>query len=352
MFSIGNMKIGGKILSLVFMLLFLSLASSGYGLWKLVLVGEEIKEIGEEDMPMIALVADLETHQLKQLIELERALRYGSNVKQSAREKENLEGAIAAFVKLTRTIDEEFKKAEALAETGVKKAHTEAARKEFEQLRQTLLAADKEYREFIAHVQPVFAALRKGNAEEGVQLGEKAEKEGMQVGEALDKILKAVEKFSEDSMRTALNDEKAAIVGMSIVALASLVIGLLVGVLISRSITRPLQEAVKIAQAVAAGDLTSRIEVTSRDETGQLMQAMKDMGDSLTRVVGEVRGSADALSSASEEVSATAQSMSQGASELRSRKTARTPRSPTAWRYRPPGRRRTAARPWNRPWRR
>ena len=43
----------------------------------------------------------------------------------------------------------------------------------------------------------------------------------------------------------------------------------------TRSITRPLSEAVKIAQTVAAGDLSSRIEVATKDETDQLMQALK-----------------------------------------------------------------------------
>jgi methyl-accepting chemotaxis protein len=58
---------------------------------------------------------------------------------------------------------------------------------------------------------------------------------------------------------------------------------------ITRSITQPISGAVKIAQTVAAGDLTSRIEVTSKDETGQLMQALKDMNDSLVGIVGNVR---------------------------------------------------------------
>ena len=102
------------------------------------------------------------------------------------------------------------------------------------------------------------------------------------------------------------------VVGVVVVAL---VLALVLGVLITRSITRPLSVAVEAAGKVAAGDLTVKVEVDSKDETGQLLQAMKDMAEKLTRTISDVRGSADALSSASEEVSATAQSMSQGASE-------------------------------------
>ena len=84
---------------------------------------------------------------------------------------------------------------------------------------------------------------------------------------------------------------------------------------VTRSITRPLNDAVGVANQLAAGDLTATIEVTSSDETGQLLQAMKNMVGKLSQIIGEVRGSADALSSASEEISATAQSISQATSE-------------------------------------
>ncbi len=71
---------------------------------------------------------------------------------------------------------------------------------------------------------------------------------------------------------------------------------------ITRSITRPLQEAVDLASAVAKGDLTQRIEVKSRDEVGQLLQVLKDMNESLTGIVGEVRGSTESITTASQEI--------------------------------------------------
>jgi methyl-accepting chemotaxis protein len=89
----------------------------------------------------------------------------------------------------------------------------------------------------------------------------------------------------------------------------------LIATMITMSVTRPLRQAVAVADRLAAGDLTVSIEATSRDEAGQLLAAMKNMIAKLTQVVGEVNGSAQSLASASEEVSATAQSLSQAASE-------------------------------------
>ena len=71
-----------------------------------------------------------------------------------------------------------------------------------------------------------------------------------------------------------------------------------------RAIVRPLDEAVKLARAVAEGDLTQNIDVHSTDEIGQLMQALKDMNDSLVRVVGQVRTGTDTVATASSQIAA------------------------------------------------
>jgi methyl-accepting chemotaxis protein len=81
-------------------------------------------------------------------------------------------------------------------------------------------------------------------------------------------------------------------------------LGAVCALLISRSIARPLSAALHVARTVASGDLSSHIEVRSRDETGQLMQALKDMNDSLSKVVGEVRVGTDTIATASSQIAA------------------------------------------------
>ena len=81
------------------------------------------------------------------------------------------------------------------------------------------------------------------------------------------------------------------------------VAGIFGAILISRSITRPIEEARRVAQTVAVGDLTSRIEVRSKDEIGELFEALKQMNDSLIKVVGTVRASSDSIATGSGEIS-------------------------------------------------
>ncbi|HTN66340.1 MAG TPA: methyl-accepting chemotaxis protein, partial [Burkholderiaceae bacterium] len=75
-----------------------------------------------------------------------------------------------------------------------------------------------------------------------------------------------------------------------------------IGIWLTRAISIPLNKAVLIARSVAAGDLTQEIEVRSGDETGQLLQALKHMNDSLIRTVGQVRRSTETIGVASAEI--------------------------------------------------
>jgi len=95
----------------------------------------------------------------------------------------------------------------------------------------------------------------------------------------------------------------AMVRNISIVVMVSgVLLAALIGFWLIRAISRPLNEAVRIAESVAAGDLTQNIEVHSKDETGQLMQAMKNMNASLVNIVGQVRTGTETIAVASREI--------------------------------------------------
>ncbi|MEG2034186.1 MAG: HAMP domain-containing protein, partial [Janthinobacterium sp.] len=88
------------------------------------------------------------------------------------------------------------------------------------------------------------------------------------------------------------------------ILLLSLGTAIVVAVLISKSITKPLQDAVHVARIVASGDLRSHIATDYRDEPGELMRALKSMTESLRHTVGRVRGGTETISTASQEIAA------------------------------------------------
>ncbi len=87
-----------------------------------------------------------------------------------------------------------------------------------------------------------------------------------------------------------------------VLGLIALALGVALAWFLTRSITKPLGYAVSVARVVASGDLTSRITVDSKDETGQLLQALKDMNDSLTGSITQVRSGVDTIATASSQI--------------------------------------------------
>jgi methyl-accepting chemotaxis protein len=99
-------------------------------------------------------------------------------------------------------------------------------------------------------------------------------------------------------------DQAVSLAGtvMLVIAVLAGLAGAALAWVVTRSITAPINRAVALAETVARGDLRTRIEVTSRDETGRLLAALQRMNDALVRTVSAVRGNADSVATASSQI--------------------------------------------------
>ena len=117
--------------------------------------------------------------------------------------------------------------------------------------------------------------------------------------EALAKINDDGSQASGESARATFGTARQLIFGT---LLALVVVGVGLALFVARTVATPLQEAVRIAQRVAAGDLSTNIGAGGADETGQLMTALGAMNASLLQVVGKVRSGTDLIATASAEI--------------------------------------------------
>ena len=158
--------------------------------------------------------------------------------------------------------------------------------------------------------------INAGKRDEGIALilGDmrKAQSEYL---DAINKLIDLQTELMTDSGKVADATASSAINLILIISLAAIVIALAFAWWVTRSITRPVNEALNAASRIADGDLTVRIDSDSKDEVGLLMSAMQAMISKLTQIIGEVRNAADNLTNAAGQVSATAQSLSQSSSE-------------------------------------
>ncbi|MFM2089698.1 MAG: hypothetical protein RLZZ127_187 [Planctomycetota bacterium] len=104
----------------------------------------------------------------------------------------------------------------------------------------------------------------------------------------------------------AVGDAYALLYMELAVAAVAVAIATLVGLMLARSIVRPLQAVEAVMSAVATGDLTRKVEVKAGQEVGRLADSTNRTVEQLRAMVGQISQSSSTLSAAAEELAATA----------------------------------------------
>ncbi|APW42461.1 methyl-accepting chemotaxis protein [Rhodoferax saidenbachensis] len=122
-------------------------------------------------------------------------------------------------------------------------------------------------------------------------------------------LIKATNEYEQFTLGRTRDLEQAAIADYALqrntlaaLCLLAVVVAVIAGWLITRSITGPLNQAVEAADRIAAGDLDAAISVNSTDETGRLLGSLQRMQQSLVDTVSTVRGNAESVSLASAQI--------------------------------------------------
>src|SRR5262245_43056971 len=102
---------------------------------------------------------------------------------------------------------------------------------------------------------------------------------------------------------------------MAIFSVVAIFFSIVVTLVISRGITKPIQDVVTVVETISNGDLTKSVAVDRNDEIGRLLAAMARMAGKLNEMIGEVRMGAGSVSTAAAQVASSASSVSQGTSE-------------------------------------
>jgi methyl-accepting chemotaxis protein len=131
-------------------------------------------------------------------------------------------------------------------------------------------------------------------------------------------IDKLVDLNIQDSDRAVEVSEADSGKGMTIIIIGvaiGVIFALLLGIVLTKSITNPIFKGVRFAQAMAEGDFTQKLDIDQKDEIGILAKALNEMVDKLRTVVAEVQSASENVASGSEELSTSSEQLSQGATE-------------------------------------
>ena len=133
-------------------------------------------------------------------------------------------------------------------------------------------------------------------------LGSKAAPEAGRLVTLLNEMIDNQVMLASTDIQEAHTSSRNLTAFMVTLGIVALVLAIVIALVITRLITVPVNMAAEGVKAITKGDLTRRWEVDSRDELGQMLHAMNEMGESLHKIVGDVRNASGTISNGSGEL--------------------------------------------------
>jgi len=173
---------------------------------------------------------------------------------------------------------------------------------EEDQVWHAFVPAWEEWKQGQADITDTIAALSKNQGEEGqkqlftvyFKQAQLQKARAAEVKKLLGQLVELNRQNADNDSKIAQDSVNSSRILMVATGLVAVMTALFFGLLLIRSITRPLALSIEVAEKIADGDLSSTIDVDSRDETGQLLQAMQTMQTVLTNVVADIEGTVGA----------------------------------------------------------
>ena len=277
----SNLKISLR-LSIAFgAMIFLLVALAGVVLVRNSQQQELLRDLTARRIPIMLALHDVAEQLDTQAIAARNMLLLNSE-EAVRRERERMAPASAA-------IDTRFKELEGLLQSERGKAN----QARMQQQSTTFRALFREFGDLLAA----------GKREEAISmLMEKVRPVQLEYMDAIAKQAAYQEELVHNSEEAAQKGERAMQRDVLLAVAVALVIAIGLGISITRSVVRPLAQAVDTADRVAGGDLSGNIEIKSRDETGQLLSALQRMQSSLANTVSAVRFNAETVAAASAQI--------------------------------------------------
>jgi len=147
-------------------------------------------------------------------------------------------------------------------------------------------------------------------------LNDEVQKGASQMQEAMDKLVAEKEAALKQTLAANREEATTAKLEMSVLLIVSFLLSIGFGIFMTRSIVKPLRDAVGVANRVAEGDLSLVVTARSSDEVGLLMAAIADMVSNLRQKVTRTVDISEGIAAASNQLNATSEQIARGAEEV------------------------------------
>jgi len=266
--AFNNLNFLTKIMSLVVLILVTSTIGSLIVQSKITTIGTEIEIISVRDMPLLRSLTNIEIIQLKQAVHLERVVRLGSN---NTPDMTAITDEINEFNKFSNQIENELQSTENRIKSNLQANLDADTRSKMGNVLKQIKSITIDQAQFKENAEKLFKAHMNGlKGEDLDKLMETVEQQTDKNSGEIQGLMVEVDNFTQEALIKVEKNEKNAELLMIIVIVVMIVTGLLLGYLISRSISRPVKIMTDTMKKLAGGDLSVR--VPSQDMTNEIGQ--------------------------------------------------------------------------------
>lgn len=286
----ANLRMRFKILILLTVLLAVMMWVSSFALSKLQLVAGDAKELGNNWLPKTQYLAALNRYCLELRQDLLAYMVYPTTEEEFRQYERKMQMDKDLFENTFQVLGS------LLVTDEAKSLHA---------------AVGEDWAAFRAVVDEVISLSQEMKRDEAVLLSrEQAASSGDKVAQSINELVSLINEQANivvlEAEGVAAQSRKTVMVAQAVAGISSVLLGLLV----AKAISGPVQELETIAKKAAEGDLTQYVVARSRDEIGVLARAYGDMMASLRTLIGEISGSAESVAATSQELSAASEESS------------------------------------------
>jgi methyl-accepting chemotaxis protein len=292
---LSNLKIGIRLALGFLVMSIIMIVISGIAMTSFTRMNGKVKVITQDRWPKTVILHDINDN----INIVARALRNAIILSDSAEVKKELGRIVKSGAEIT---------------TGMEKLDKTIISGEGQALLQAIREKQEAYSSVMKEITGMIESGRKAEAGEALVVKLRPLQKGY-----FESVNKMIEFQAEQLLKAGVAVEityKSADLQIIIALVISLFAAGLIGYLITRSITVPLDEAVKVNSSIADGDLSVTVKAGRRDEIGQLNESARQMVDNLRSIIGQLSKTSEQVASAATQLHANAEQMATASEEV------------------------------------
>ncbi|MEQ9403187.1 MAG: HAMP domain-containing sensor histidine kinase [Cyclobacteriaceae bacterium] len=265
----------------------LTLILGAVSLLRIVSTHKDVEDVAEIDLPLIEALTQIETNQLEQSINFERAIRYAQEMEMLEMEREIQEArqnfilADSAFRYLAKTVDQDLLSAENQVSDALKRTAQETQQAKLKNLHFAIKKLESDHSSYENHALVVLGLLEEGNMDQALLLMDRVEEEEDQFNKQVEGVLMRHEMFTETLVRMVEQEEVLSMKWVVTLTLIFVILSLGAVYLFSYKIWRPLEDIRSGAQRLGQGKFDDKVRLRSNSITEDVVDSFNTMAEQL-----------------------------------------------------------------------